>query len=90
MLLFIDNSDSVMSQVIIPISRLYDIWSYGCRININYDSGELVEVEGTYQKKIESLSIVCESEDVVNKLLRQFYKACNNKAGAFYFGTGKD
>lgn len=87
MLLFIDNSDSVMSQVIIPISRLYDIWSLGCRININYDSGELLEIEGTYQKKIETVSVVLDNEDAVNKLLRQFYKACNNKAGAFYFGS---
>ena len=86
MLLFVKNSDVNIGQIIIPSFRLYDIWAVGCRININYDSGELIEVEGTYQKKVETASVVLDNEDAVNKLLRQFYKACNNKAGAFFFG----
>lgn len=84
--MFLFVKDVNIGQIIIPSFRLYDIWAVGCRIHINYDSGELIEVEGTYQKKIETVSVVLDNEDVVNKLLRQFYKACNNKAGAFFFG----
>ena len=73
-------------QVVIPINRVFDIWSEGNALLINYDAGELIEIEGTYQNKIESIKVTFETDDDVNKALRQFYKACNAGAGAFFFG----
>lgn len=87
MLLFIQKADDVAGQAIIPSSRVYDIFAVDCRININYDGGELIEVEGTFQKKVETISVRFDSEDDVNKILRQFYKACNAGARAFFFGN---
>jgi len=87
MLLFVKTSNTFSSDIIIPVGRIYDIWAANCHININYDSGELIETELGYQKKLETITVVFNSADEVNKILRQFYKACNNKAGAFYFGT---
>lgn len=83
MLLFMKISGG---QVIIPTERIYNICAVGCRVSVNYDSGELLEVGSMYQKKIETVSVVFDSDDLVNKILRQFYKACNNNAGAFFFG----
>lgn len=73
-------------QNVIPLNRVFDIWSAGNTLSINYDSGELIEIEGTYQKKVESVKVTFETDDDVNKALRQFYKACNAGAGAFFFG----
>lgn len=73
-------------QIVIPLNRVFDIWSEGNALLINYDSGELIEIEGTYQKKVESVKVTFETDDDVNKALRQFYKACNAGAGAFFFG----
>lgn len=73
-------------QIIIPLAHVFDIWSFNDELNINYDSGELIEVEGTYQKKIENIQIHFETDDELNKVLRQFYKACNAGAGAFFIG----
>ena len=74
------------NQVVIPLARVFDIWSQGNNLMINYDDGELIEIEGTYQKKIESVKVTFDSDDEVNKTLRQFYKACNTGAGAFFIG----
>lgn len=73
-------------QIVIPLARVFDIWSAGNDLIINYDSGELIEVEGTYQKKVESVKVTFNSDDDVNKTLRQFYKACNTGSGAFFIG----
>lgn len=86
MLLFTKSSDTNIGQIIIPSNRVYDIWAVGCRININYEGGDIIEVEGTYQKKIETVSVILSSPEAVNKLIRQFYKACNNHSAAFFFG----
>ena len=87
MLLFCKPNDIPVNQVIIPLERVYNIIHSSCRININYDSGELMEVaENTYQPKIDTASIVYDDTDSAEKTLRQFYKACNNNAGAFFFG----
>ena len=87
MLLFIKPNDIPVNQVIIPLERVYNIIHSSCRININYDSGELMEVaENVYQPKIDTASIVFDDTDSAEKVLRQFYKACNNHSGAFFFG----
>lgn len=88
MLLFVKLSGQFgsMNRVVIPLSRVFDIWSSECAININYDGGELVEVEGTYQKKLETVRIKFDSSDDVDKAMRQFYKACNDGKNAFFFG----
>lgn len=73
-------------KIIIPLSRMFEIMSSGCSVVINYDSGEVIETEHGYIKKIETIKITLDSPDDVDKIIRQFYKACNNNAGAFYFG----
>lgn len=94
MLLFVkpfgnENSLIRVNKLVIPLNRIFDISGFGSSIIINYDSGEYIEVDsGIYQKKVESVRIVFNSEDAVDKILRQFYKACNNGSGAFYFGEG--
>lgn len=75
-----------VGDVIVPESRLIDIIFRENVIVVNYDAGDLLEVAGTFQKKIESVRVVCDSEDDANKIKRQFYKACASKQNAFYFG----
>ncbi len=88
MLLFCKPNDDTITQIIISTSRIFEIVAAGCRVNINYDSGEVAEVsEGTYQKKIETVSVIYDSVDDVEKAIRQFYKAVNNHSAAFFFGN---
>ena len=87
MLLFCKVKEISDGQIIIPLNRVFDIISTGCRININYDSGELMEVrENVYQNKIDTASIIYDSPDEVDKTIRQFYKSVNNNSNCFYFG----
>lgn len=74
-------------RVVIPLNRVYDIRALSSSIIINYDCGDLVWLDGDkYEKKIESAYIEMENADEVDKLIRQFYKACNAGSNAFYFG----
>jgi len=87
MMLFCKAKDIIGGQIVIPLSRVINIIVVGCRININYDGGELMEVrENVYQPKIETASVVYGDSDEADKTLRQFYKSCSNNAGAFFFG----
>lgn len=83
MLLFANSSNV---KCVIPLSRVYDISAVSCTVVINYDCGDIVEVEGTFQKKLESVRVVFDSADDVDKIMRQFFKACRAKENAFYFG----
>ena len=91
MLIFVNAYGSGVGRrkVILPLERIYDIWEIKNKLMINYDSGELVYVEGNYQKKIETLYVNYSSEEEVTKDLRKFYKACIANAGAFYFDGNK-
>lgn len=87
MMLFCKSREIVGGQIIIPSNRIYNIIASGCRININYDSGELMEVrENVYQAKIDTASILYNDPDEVDKTIRQFYKAVSNNSNCFYFG----
>lgn len=87
MLLFCRSKDLQGGQIIVPLNRVYNIITSDCRININYDSGEMLEVrEGIYHKKIDTVSIIYDSADEVDKTVRQFYKSVNNNSNCFYFG----
>ncbi len=86
MLLFTKPNNMAASRVIIPLSRVFDIYATDCAININYDSGEFVEVAGKFEKKIETVRVTFDSADAVDKICRQFYKALNANNRAFYFG----
>lgn len=76
-------------RIIIPLNRVYEIKASGKTITIDYDGGEItyLDNEGSaVAPKVETIKINFESEDELDKIMRQFYKACNNKAGAFFFG----
>lgn len=86
MFLFLQPADLAVSKLVIPTERIYEINAGSCSIIVNYDSGEVIEVDGTYQKKLNSVRVVFDSPDEVEKIMRQFYKALNSNANAFYFG----
>lgn len=91
MLLFCKPITNSPDNIIIPLDRVYNIISNGCRVIIDYDAGECLEVyEGNYQNKITELVIYYDSEDEVNKAIRQFYRAVNSNANAFFFGQRQD
>lgn len=76
-------------RIIIPLNHVYEIKASGKTITIDYDGGEItyLDNEGSaVAPKVETIKINFESEDELDKIMRQFYKACNNKAGAFFFG----
>jgi len=76
-------------RIIIPLNRVYEIKASGKTITIDYDGGEItyLDNEGSaVAPKVETIRINFENEDELDKIMRQFYKACNNKAGAFFFG----
>lgn len=85
MLLFCKD-DIRKTDVIIPVSRVFEIIGGTTTIIINYDGGELTEVYGKMERKIESIRITFENPEDVAKTLRQFYKATNTGARAFFFG----
>lgn len=80
MLLFVNDT-------VVPEHRLIDIIFRENVIVVNYDGGDLIEVAGTFQKKIETVRVVCDNPDDANKIKRQFYKACAVNQGVFYFGN---
>lgn len=82
MLIFTGKDD----RLVIPLERVYNIVTNGCRVVINYDCGDAI-YEGQKISRIETVGINFDSGDEVDKVMRQFYKACNNKVGAFYFGA---
>lgn len=86
MLLFLKPEKMYASKIVIPIERIFDIWAAGCAVNVNYNNGELVEIEGNYVPKVETVHIVFDDSDEVDKVMRQFYKAVNSNSKAFYFG----
>ncbi len=75
-----------IGEKVLPSSRLIDIVFVENAIKINYDGGDLLDVEGTFYRKVETERIILESADEVNKIKRQFYKACASNQNAFYFG----
>lgn len=76
----------IKERVIIPLSRVYNICSSENRIIINYNCGDLINVEGNCVPKIETVRVILDSSDEVDKTIRQFYKACQSNAKAFFFG----
>jgi hypothetical protein len=89
MLLFFQPADLAVDKLVVSLERVYDIWASSCTVVCNYDSGELIEIEGTYQKKLGSVRVVFDDSDEVDKVMRQFYKAVNAGSKAFYFGQEK-
>lgn len=87
MLLFIKNRDVPVNQYVIPLDRVFLIWVSGSSVNVNFDGGEYIEVEGTYQKKLEIVSVKFSSPENANKAMRQFYKAVNTDSKAFFLAT---
>lgn len=88
MLLFVRISDG--EKVVIPLERVFDIWaSEKGVININYDGGNFLEIEGTFQKKVETVKTVFSNAEDVKEVMRDFYKACYLGAKVFYFGIKK-
>lgn len=86
MMLFCKPDETIVRRLVIPLARVLDVIAFSKSIVINYDNGELMEVEGNMVKKIESVKIKFDSTDEVDRIIKQFYKACNNDVGAFYFG----
>ncbi len=84
MLLFVKDID--YGNLVIPLARVFEIFSQGKSVIITYDSGELVEVEGNFEKQLKLVSVPFASAEDVNVVFRQFYKAVNAGAKAFYFG----
>lgn len=87
MLLFIKNRDVPVNQYVIPLDKVFMIWVSGSSVNVNFDGGEYLEVEGSFQKKLEIVSVKFSSAENANKALRQFYKAVNADAKAFFLGA---
>lgn len=75
-------------RVVIPLARVYDIETNKNKITITYNSGEMdlsiVDCPPVPQRGIVTLKF--DTEDGVDKIMRQFFKACNNGVNAFYFG----
>ena len=82
--------DTVMmlfvGDTVIPISRLIKITFVAKEVSIDYDGGELLEVDGSMYPRIDTIKMNCENEDEANKIKRQFYKACAANQNVFYFG----
>lgn len=79
MLLFAGN-------MVIPERRLISIDFVESSIKIIYDCGEFVSVEGMYVPRVGTFKLVLSDEEEVNKIKRQFYKACKEGSQVFYFG----
>lgn len=85
MLLFLNGDNG---RIIIPSERLYNIVAVSCSVVVNYEGGEMCWVDdNNLVPKIETVRVTFNSPDEVDKIIRQFYKACNNKVGAFFFGS---
>lgn len=85
--MFIFAKDSYNNRkIIFPASRVIDIYTFDCSIIINYDNGELIEVDGAISKKIVTITIKYDDVADVSNAIQNFYTACKNKVDAFYFG----
>ena len=75
-------------RVIIPLSRVYDIESKGRKVTITYESGEIeyMIVDAPPMPKRGIVTLKFDTEDDVDKVMRQFFTACKDCRNAFYFG----
>lgn len=72
---------------VIPENRVFDIFQYGNQISIHYDNGEYVQMEdGTYVKKISTATVHYPDDDDATAVMREYFKACEKRKGAFFFG----
>lgn len=79
MLLFVGNT-------VISERRLISINFIGNEIAVNYDSGGVLDVEGGMCSRFETINLTLENEEEVQRIKRQFYKACKDGMNVFYFG----
>lgn len=92
MIIFADvNSiNSVVSKVAINIEKIFEIYVSGSAIHIAYNSGEMIEIEGKYVSKLETVSVKYSDTEKAEKDFLCFYKACFNNRGCFYFSNVKE
>lgn len=90
MFIFVDYIYSAgrIQKYCIPESRIYDINSIDNVVNISYfDGTREPEPEGVWVEKVAVLKVHYDSPDDAANAIKNFYKACFNKYGAFYFGN---
>lgn len=71
---------------IIPLERVYEIVANGNEICVTYEGGDSTDYEGQAVKVSSFCKLKFEDEEEVHKVIRQFYKAVNSGANAFFFG----
>lgn len=88
MILFCKSKHISDYQILIPMNRVYNIRCTGSKIFINYDDGDLIEVDNSnYQPRVGTLRIEFENSSEAENKLREFYVALNNCKQAFYFAN---
>lgn len=88
MLLFCKSKHNGFKEqlVVIPLDRVFEVIAADHSISVHYDSGELLEVEGSFEKVVDSVDMFFDSEAEVNQIMGLFYKAVFKNLNAFYFG----
>ena len=84
MTIFYNSSNGVSA---IPYNRILEIIQNDDTIKISYDSKEYTWLdEEKFVPKTNSQNIKFDSVDLANEQMRSFYKACEQRKGAFFFG----
>lgn len=81
MLLFINASGTGNghSKIIVPLSRIYDIFVANNKLVFNYENALQDDAAG-------NLIVKYKNENEVDQVLREFYKAVDSSKKVFYFG----
>lgn len=64
----------------VPLNRIFQIYADKNKLFIVFESG----FDG-FKSGVDSVCVKCNSEDEVQKLFKQFYKAVRDGANVFYF-----
>ena len=88
MLLFCKSKNNGFKEqlIVIPLNRVFEVIADGRSISVHYDSGESLEVEGSFEKVVNSVDMFFSSEAEVKQIMSLFYKAVYKSFNAFYFG----
>lgn len=75
---------------IIPDHKVDSIEQLGCRITIEFRTGEMVSLGSedygaSFAEKQDCITINYPTEQLALKAIEDYYKACNSRAGAFSF-----
>ena len=73
-------------MTVVPLERVYEVIAVDRTISVHYDSGNVLDVDGGFEKVVDSVDMFFNSDVEVNQIMGLFYQAVYKNLNVFYFG----